>query len=128
MRVSISLHVFVFMTMTVDAISSFAGDLTKASKGIYYSGTRGCDDASEPATLIFDGVNVHNTKTACRTINTGEDKYLNTCSFASQAKSKPQMSDIDADPYKYDIEAVIKVTSPTSLTFNDQVFTFCKAE
>ena len=56
MRVSISLHVFVLITMTMDTISSFAGDLTKASNGIYYAGTRGCDDASETATLIFDGV------------------------------------------------------------------------
>ena len=53
MRASISLHVFVFMTMTMDTISSFAGDLTKASKGIYYAGTRDCDDACELATPAF---------------------------------------------------------------------------
>ena len=128
MRVTLSLLFNALTAVVVAGVPSYAGDLTAAQKGIYYAGTRGCDDASEPATLIFDGVNVYNTKTACLTVKTGEDKYLNTCSFASRAKSKPQNSDIDADPYKYDIEEVIKVTSPTSLTFNDQVFTFCKAE
>ena len=104
-----------------------AGQLDPATPGIYYPGSKPCENVSGAGQLLYDGQNVQGEKGVCRTEMLANHKFRQTCSEGGAGKPQPKLADIDSDPLKSIFEINIEAKSSTTIQFNNVQYTLCEA-
>ena len=104
-----------------------AGQLDPATPGIYYPGSKPCENVSGAGQLFYDGQNVQGEKGVCRTDMLANHKFRQTCSEGGAGKPQPKLADIDSDPFKNIFEINIEAKSSTTIQINNVQYTLCKA-
>ena len=104
-----------------------AGQLDPATPGIYYLGSKPCENVSGAGQLLYDGQNVQGEKGVCRTEMLANHKFRQTCSEGGVGKPQPKLADIDSDPFKNIFELNIEAKSPTTIQINNVPYTLCEA-
>lgn len=103
-----------------------AGQLDPATPGIYYPGSKPCENVSGAGQLLYDGQNVQGEKGVCRTELLKNHKFRQTCSEGGAGKPQPKLADIDNDPFKNIFELNIEAKSSTTIHINNVTYTFCE--
>lgn len=120
MSFSILIATFLMMNLV------HAGQLDPAMPGIYYPGSKPCQNASGAGQLLYDGQNVQGEKGVCRTDMLVNHKFRQTCSEGGAGKPQPKLVDIDSDPFKNIFELNIEAKSSTTIQINNVPYTLCE--
>ena len=104
-----------------------ARQLDPATPGIYYPGSKPCENVSGAGQLLYDGHNVQGEKGVCRTEFLKNHTFRQTCSEGRAGKPLPKLADIDSDPFKSIFEINIEAKSPTLIQINNVPYALCEA-
>ena len=81
-------------------------------------------ETADGGTMTFDGRNFSGHYQMCRTDPLGGSRIRNIC-IEAQGPNRPDPKEIDTDPDRTVVEAMVTVQSQTSFTMSGKQFQFC---
>ncbi|SFC83849.1 hypothetical protein SAMN05428997_11281 [Bosea sp. CRIB-10] len=104
--------------------ASYALDIRDLRPGSYVQRPAACSALGGAGTMTFDGRNFSGHYQMCRTDPLGGSRVRNTC-IEAQGPNRPDPKEIDTDPDRTVVEAMVTVQSQTSFTMSGKQFQFC---